>query len=98
LGVGSDLGRKTREDHTAREDGRIRILVTPDLLTEINRILDYPKLKVMLQRSRIRMDIVLAKITEITHVTQSRRTVRVIEEDPADKESWSALPPAELTT
>jgi putative PIN family toxin of toxin-antitoxin system len=66
------------------EDGRIRILVTPDLLTEINRILDYSKLKVMLERSKIRKDVVLVKIAQISHVTQTRRTVRVIAEDPAD--------------
>lgn len=76
-------GRPARIVHLA-EKGRIQILTSPDVLGEISRVLEYPRLKTILDGANARKDTVLTKIAEISHVVESRHSTRLIKEDPSD--------------
>ena len=67
--------------------GKMRLLISPQLLEEIERVLDYPKVKKVLQLRKIshrEIDEAVAKILRVAVLTPGKMTVSVIADDPAD--------------
>jgi len=66
------------------EDGRVQVFTSSHILSEISRILDYPKLRAILDRTGVRKDTVLAKVAEIGHLVGTGRALHLVKDDPSD--------------
>ncbi len=66
------------------ESGRIKVFVSEEILKEISRVLEYPKIKDVLVKSGINSKDVLEEILRISEVVNPDVKLEVIKEDPED--------------
>lgn len=67
--------------------GKIRLIVSPQLIEEIERVLTYPKVKKLLKKRKTALAEViegLAKILQVAVLTPGELSVEAIAADPAD--------------
>ncbi len=67
--------------------GKIRLIVSPQLIEEIERVLTYPKVKKLLKKRKIAPGEVIegiAKTLQVAVLTPGELTVAAIADDPAD--------------
>ena len=67
--------------------GKIRLIVSPQLIEEIERVLTYPKVKKLLKKRKIAPGEVLegiAKTLQVALLTPGELAVEAIADDPAD--------------
>ena len=63
---------------------KIEVFVSEDILKEIARVLEYPKIKSILEKSEIKSGEVLEEIVKRSKVVNPKRKIEVIIEDPED--------------
>lgn len=66
------------------EDKLIQIFVSPDILKEINRVLEHEKIVRILKRSGTQPSSIMTRIFSLSSLVEGRVTVKAIEEDSAD--------------
>ncbi len=64
--------------------GRIEVFVSEEILKEISRVLEYPKIKNILVKSEVNSKDVLEEILRISEVVNPDVKLEVIKEDPED--------------
>ena len=67
--------------------GKMRLIFSPQLLEEARRVFSYPKLQRTLKKRGIdrgELEEVIGKILKVAVLTQGKRLVEAIPEDPAD--------------
>jgi putative PIN family toxin of toxin-antitoxin system len=67
----------------ARE-GKIQLIMSPEIIEEIRAVLLYPKIVKRHRRTPDQIDLFLKKLTKVAIITQSGPKVDVIKEDPSD--------------
>lgn len=63
---------------------KIEIFTSKEILKEISRVLEYPKIKKILESSGIRSKEVIEEILKVSTVVNPKEKFTVIEEDPED--------------
>ncbi|MEM3380913.1 MAG: putative toxin-antitoxin system toxin component, PIN family [Candidatus Bathyarchaeia archaeon] len=66
------------------QEGRVRILVSTDLILEIARVLRYGKLRKILEQSKSSTETVVAQILAVTELVGTKSLRSWITQDPAD--------------
>lgn len=66
------------------QEGRVRILVSTDLILEIARVLRYGKLRKILEQSKRSTETVVAQILAVTELVGTKSLRSWITQDPAD--------------
>ncbi|MEM2841612.1 MAG: putative toxin-antitoxin system toxin component, PIN family [Candidatus Bathyarchaeia archaeon] len=66
------------------QEGRVRILVSTDLILEIARVLRYGKLRKILEQSKRSTETVVAQILAVTEFVGTKSLRSWITQDPAD--------------
>jgi len=62
----------------------VRLLVSEKIITEIDRVIRYPKVKKIHRRSDSNLDAFIIKIVRVAQMVPGTLKLRVIEEDPTD--------------
>ena len=66
------------------EDGRVQAFVSPEVLQEIHRVLEYERILRILKRSGKQPSSLMATIMSLCSLIDQRSMVDVIQDDPAD--------------
>ena len=66
------------------QKGRVRILISTDLILEIGRALKYEKLRRILELSKRSTETIVAQILAVTQLVETKSRRRWIIQDPAD--------------
>jgi putative PIN family toxin of toxin-antitoxin system len=66
------------------EEGRVEIVLSLDILDEINRVLHYDRLARILERAGTGSAEVMASILRLSTIIEVKTVLRAIREDPAD--------------
>lgn len=66
------------------EEGLVQVFASLEMLDEINRVLQYEKIVVILKRSRTRSSTVMGTIARLASIVDVKTKVHVVEEDPSD--------------
>ncbi|MBM4285100.1 MAG: putative toxin-antitoxin system toxin component, PIN family [Deltaproteobacteria bacterium] len=67
--------------------GKIRLILSPHILQEVERVFFYPKIQRILKRRGIEpgeLEEVIARIVKVTVITSGKLTVQAVPADPAD--------------
>jgi len=72
------------------KEGRIRIILSNDILSEIRAVLLYPKIKQRHRRSPKEIEEFLQKTIPVSIIAPGKMKVRTVEEDPADTKYLAA--------
>ena len=64
--------------------GRVQLFVSPDILQEIRRVLEYEKVLRILKRSGREPSSIMTTIVSLCSLVDVNATVHAIEEDPSD--------------
>jgi len=72
------------------KEGRIRIILSNDILSEIRAVLLYPKIKQRHRRSPKEIEEFLQKTIPVSIIVPGKMKVRTVEEDPADTKYLAA--------
>ena len=67
--------------------GKFRLIFSPPILQEVEKVLAYPKIKRILKKSKIRpneIEDVLGKLLKVVTLSPGRLTMKAIPEDPSD--------------
>ncbi|AKG90786.1 putative toxin-antitoxin system toxin component, PIN family [Geoglobus ahangari] len=64
--------------------GEIEVFVSEEILREIARVLEYPKIKTVLEKAGISSKEVLREISGLSKVVNPKRKLKIIREDPED--------------
>ena len=78
------FGGKPAATINLAQEGRVRILMSTDLILEIGRALRYKKLKRILERSKRSTETVVAQILAATQLAEAKSRRSWITQDPAD--------------
>jgi len=66
------------------ESGRIEVFVSEDILKEVARVLEYPKIKRVLESAGVTSRDVLEEILRVSSVVNPKEKLDVVAEDPDD--------------
>ena len=68
----------------AAEDNRILIIISEDIIREINRTLAYPGLREIYEAANISREELIEVIIRVGQLVKTRTKVNIVNEDPAD--------------
>ena len=71
-------------------EGKIKLILSNDILSEIRAVLLYPKIRERHQRSPKEIEEFLQKAITVSMITPGKMKVRTIEDDPADTKYLAA--------
>jgi len=74
----------SREFGDLFRSGKIEIFVSKEILKEIARILEYPKIKSILEMSGITSREILNEILRLSKVTNPKKKLEIVKENPED--------------
>lgn len=66
------------------ERKQVEVIASAEILTEINRVLQYEKIRRILKRSGRDISAVMGMILRLSSIVDVKSTVRVVEQDPSD--------------
>jgi hypothetical protein len=72
------------------KEGKIRLILSSDILSEIRAVLLYPKIKQRHRRSPKEIEEFLQKTIPVSIIVPGKMKVRTVEEDPADTKYLAA--------
>ena len=77
-------GGRPAEIITAAEDNRLSILISEEIIAEISRVLNYPKLKDAYQPTGLKREDLIETIIKIGKIVKVTKKLNVVHEHPAD--------------
>ena len=77
-------GGRPAEIITAAEDNRLSILISEEIIAEISRVLNYPKLKDAYQPTGLNRKDLIETIIKIGKIVKVMKKLNVVHEHPAD--------------
>ena len=77
-------GSKPDQVFQLAQQKKINLLLSPKILSELRRVLLYPKLTKIHQRTTQQIDNLLEKIARIAEITPGKLLLEVIKDDPTD--------------
>ena len=77
-------GGRPAEIITAAEDNRLSILISEEIIAEISRVLNYPKLKDAYQPTGLNREDLIETIIKIGKIVKVMKKLNVVHEHPAD--------------
>lgn len=66
------------------EDDQFEVVTSPPLLAELERALQYPRVKKYLKRSQDEVAAFVKRLKRVATIVEPRFTLQIIEDDPAD--------------
>ncbi len=66
------------------ESKQLEIIASTEILAEINRVLQYEKIRKIMKRSKRHVSAVMGVILRLSSIVDVKSTVHVIDEDPSD--------------
>ena len=70
--------------------GKVKLIISPDILSEIRAVLLYPKLRVRHRRTPKKIDDFLKKTVRVSIITSGKIKVEEIKDDPEDNKYLAA--------
>jgi putative PIN family toxin of toxin-antitoxin system len=77
-------GEKPAEIIKAAEQYRVSILTSEEIVTEVNQVLTYPKLKKTYQAERLRREDLIETVLKIAKFVKVTKKIKLVKEHPAD--------------
>lgn len=65
-------------------EGRVNLLISPPIISELRRVLGYPKLVKIHGRTAKDIDRLIKKLEKIARVTPGRLSIQAVKDDPTD--------------
>ena len=68
----------------AAENGKLNILLSPEIISELNRILNYERLKTIYEKAELSREEIITKIVQTGKIIDKPIKLPVVHEDPTD--------------